>query len=154
MPPSPEHRQQNNQSQRRHGQKAPRPPAAGGGAAPAHQRGHAHAGGGLQYAPGPQAAGEQRGGDQAGRCQPGPAAQPAEAVSKKAGEDRIEAEREQRPEQPARMQPSKRKLYCSENARVHEQIDGQIGFDGHPAHLAFHVLSYGKSFLLPRRECR
>ena len=68
MPPSPEHRQQHNQSKRRHGQKAPRPPAAGGGAAPAHQRGHAHAGGGLQNAPGPQAAGEQRGGDQAGRC--------------------------------------------------------------------------------------
>ena len=154
MPPSPEHRQQHDQSQRRHGQKASRPAAAGGGAAPAHQRGHAHAGGGLQHAPGSQAAGEQRGGDQAGGSQPGPAAQPAEAVSKKGGEDRIEAECQQRPEQPSRMQSSQRELNCGENARVHEQIDGQSGFDGHPAHLAFHVLSYGKSFLLPRRDCR
>ena len=154
MPPSPEHRQQHDKPQRRHGQKAPRPAAAGGGAASAHQRGHAHAGGGLQHAPGSQAAGEQHGGDQAGGNQPGPAAQPADAVSKKGGEDRIEAERQQRPEQPARMQPSQRKLNCGEDARVHEQIDGQSGFNGHPAHLAFHVLSYGKSFLLPRRDCR
>lgn len=154
MLPSPEHAGQGHQSQRSRGQKASRPAAAGGGAAPAHQRGYAHAGGGLQHAPGPQAAGEQRGGDQTGRSQPGPAAQPAEAVSKKGGEDRIEAERQQRPEQPARMQPSQRELHRGEYARVHEQIDGQKGFDGHPAHLTFHVLSYGKSFLLPRRDCR
>ena len=154
MPPSPEHAGQGHQAQHSRGQKASRPAAAGGGAAPTHQRGHAHAGGGLQHAPGSQAAGEQRGGDQAGGSQPGPAAQPAEAVSKKGGEDRIEAERQQRPEQPARMQPSQRELNCGENARVHEQIDGQSGFDGHPAHLAFHVLSYGKICLLPRRECR
>ena len=81
MPPSPEHRQQHNKPQRRHGQKAPRPAAAGGGAAPAHQRGNAHAGRSLQHAPGPQTAGEQRGGDHAGGSQPGPAAQPAESDS-------------------------------------------------------------------------
>ena len=152
MPPATEHRQQHDKPQRRHRQKAPRPAAAGSGAAPAYQRGHAHTGGGLQHAPGPQAAGEQRGGQQAGGAQSDPAPQPAEIGQ--TGEDGIEAEREQRPQQSARMQPSQRELHGGEYARVHEQIDGQKGFDGHPAHLAFHVLSYGKICLLPRRECR
>ena len=131
MPPAPEHAGQSHQPQRRHGQIASRPASAGGGAAPAHQRGNAHAGRSLQHAPGTQAAGEQRGGDHAGGSQPGPAAQPAESDSEKAGEDRIKAEREQRPQQLGQMQPSQRKLHRSKDAGVHQQINGEKGLNGH-----------------------
>lgn len=152
MPPSPQHAAQRHQSQRSRRQKAPRPAAAGCGAAPAHKCGHAHAERRLQHAPGAKAAGEQRGGQQAGRGQTGPAAQPAKIESE--GKYGIEAERCQRSKQAAQMQPSQRELHRGEDAGVHQQIYGQKGFNGHPLHLAFHVLSYGKSSLLPRIDCR
>lgn len=152
MPPAPQYADQGQQSQRRHGQVAPRSAAAGCGAAPAHKCGHAHAERRLQHAPGAKAAGEQRGGDQAGCAQGDPVAQPAQAGEK--GEDGIEAEQKQRAKQPAQMQPSQCELHRGEDAGVHQQIYGQNSFQGHPAHLAFHVLSYGKSTLLPRIDCR